>query len=159
MDTPKRASCHEAGHMAVALHFGREVRSAGLVAGRPKVDSPLEPPGSDIPRECFIFLAGGVAGELLCDPNTPFDREGAGVDQQMITERGGGEIKEYLEEALAVLRSRQKTWAALQYAFLTKLRNAQVESTMGGILGAGQRRTKTLLTGDQIKQIWDANQT
>ena len=159
MDLVKRASCHEAGHMTVALHFGREVRSAGLFEGRPKVDSPLESPGSDIPRECFVFLTGGVAGELLCDPRTPFDPGGAGVDQQMITERGGGEIKEYLEETLAVLHSRQKAWAALQYAFLTKLRNAQVESTMGGILGAGQRRTKTLLTGDQIRQIWDSNKT
>ncbi|MGB8801392.1 MAG: hypothetical protein WCC97_11940 [Candidatus Acidiferrales bacterium] len=145
--------------MTVALHFGREVKSAGLVAGRPKVDSPLEPPGSDVQRECFVFLTGGVAGELLCDPNTPFDSEGAGVDQQMITERGGGDIKEYLEEALAILRSHHKAWATLQYAFLKELRKAQLQSTMGGIVGSGPSRTKILLTGDQIKQIWDANKT
>jgi hypothetical protein len=159
VDIPKRASCHEAGHMAIALHFNREVRSAGLVAGRPKVDSPLEPPGSDIPRECLVFLAGGIAGELLCDPNTPFDSGGAGVDQQMITERGGGQIKEYLEEALAILRSHQKAWNVLQYAFLKELRTVQVQSTIGGHVGVGQSLTKTLLTGDQIKQIWDANKT
>jgi hypothetical protein len=145
--------------MTVALHFDRKVESAGLINGRAKVDSPLEPPGSDVPRECFIFLTGGVAGELLCDPRTPFDPGGAGVDQQMITERGGGEIKAYLEEALAVLRSRQKAWAALQYAFLKELRTAQVQTTIGSFVGSGQSRTKTLLTGDQIKQIWDANKT
>lgn len=159
MDLVKRASCHEAGHMTVALHFDREVQSAGLFDGRPKTDCTLEPPGSEVPRQCLIFLAGGIAGERLCDPNAPFDSEGAGVDQQMITERGGGDIKEYLEEALAVLRSRRNAWAALQYAFLKGLRTAQVQSTMGGILGAGQGRTKTLLTSEQIKQIWNANHT
>jgi hypothetical protein len=159
VDLIKRASCHEAGHMAIALHFGREVKSAGLFEGRAKVDSPLEPPDSDVPRECFLFLTGGVAGELLCDPQTPFDTEGAQVDQQMITERGGEQIETYREEALAILRACQKAWSALQYAFLKELRTAQLQSTMGGMLGAQPSRTKTLLTGDQIKQVWDANQT
>jgi hypothetical protein len=155
VDLIKRASCHEAGHMAVALHFNREVSSAGLIDGRPKTDCTLEPPGSNVPRECFIFLTGGVAGERLCDPQTPFDTEGAQIDQQMITERGGEPIDKYFEEALAILRSHYKKWAALQYAFLKELRTAQVQSTIGGRFGAGQSRTKTLLTGDQIKQIWN----
>ncbi len=159
MDLQKRASCHEAGHMAIALHYGREVKSAGLFEGRPKVDSPLERPGSDVPRECFVFLTGGVAGELLCDPRTPFDAKGAQVDQQMITERDGGDIKEYLEEALAILRSHHEAWTTLQYAFLKELRTAQLQSTMGGIVGSQPSRTKILLTREQIKQIWDANKT
>jgi hypothetical protein len=157
VDLPKRASCHEAGHIAVALHFNREVNRAGLIDGRPKIDCILEPPGSDIPRECFVFLSGGVAGELLCDPQTPFDKEGAQLDQQMITERGGEEIDEYLEEALAVLRSHRKAWDALHYAYLKELRTAQVQATVSSFVGVGQSRTKTLLTGDQIKQIWDEN--
>jgi hypothetical protein len=159
VDVPKRASCHEAGHMAVALHFGREVNSAGLFEGRPKVDCFLEQPCSYVPRECFVFLTGGVAGELLCEPRTPFDSVGAQVDQQMITERGGKQIDEYLPDALKILRSYQKAWAALQYAFLLELRIAQAQNTIGANLGAGQSRTKTLLTGDRIKQIWDGSRT
>jgi hypothetical protein len=158
VDLIKRASCHEAGHMTVALHFDRKVESAGLVAGRANVDSPLEPPGSDVPRECFVFLTGGVAGELLCDPRTPFDAGGARVDQQMITERGGELIDTYLEEALAVLRSHHKAWAALQVAFLTKLRIAQSQITMTGLMGNAQSRTTILLASEQINEIWDANQ-
>jgi hypothetical protein len=145
--------------MTVALHFNREVSSAGLFNGRPKTDCSLEPPGSNVPRECFVFLTGGVAGERLCDPQTPFDAGGAQVDQQMITERGGEQIEKYVEEALAILRSRQKAWAALQYAFLRELRTAQVQTTIGSFVGSGQSRTKTLLTGVQIKHIWDVNQT
>ena len=75
--------------MTIALHFSRVVGSAGLFEGRGKLDCLLEPPGPNVPRECFIFLTGGVAGELLCDSRTPFDSEGAQVDQQMISERGG----------------------------------------------------------------------
>jgi len=159
VDVQKRASCHEAGHMAVALHFIRNVNSAGLLEGRAKVDCPLEPPGPDISRECFVFLSGGVAGELLCDPQTPFDTGGAQIDQQMITERGGEQIDTYLEEALAILRSHHKAWAALQFEFLKQLRIAQAQSTVSSSVGGGQSRTKTLLTGDQIKRIWDGNQT
>jgi hypothetical protein len=159
VDLQKRASCHEAGHMTVALHVGREVKSAGLFEGRAKVDSPLEPPGSEVPRECFLFLIGGVAGELLCDPRTPFDAGGARVDQQMITERGGEQIDNYLEEPLAILRSHHKAWTTLQYEFLKELRKAQVQSTMGGIVGSGPSRPTILLAGEQIKEIWDANQT
>lgn len=159
MDVQKRASCREAGHMAVALHLGREVNSAGLFEGRPKVDCPLEQPGSDMPRECFVFLTGGVAGELLCELGTPFDSGGARVDQQMIMERGGEQIDEYLQEVLTILRSCRKAWVALQYVFLIELRTAQVRSTIGGKLGAGQSPTKILLTSDRIKQIWDGNQT
>ena len=145
--------------MTIALHFSRVVGSAGLFEGRGKLDCLLEPPGSNVPRECFIFLTGGVAGELLCDSRTPFDSEGAQVDQQMISERGGEQMDKYLQEALTILRSRQKAWAALQYAFLLELRTIQVQNTIGSRLGAGQRRTKILLTGDRIKQIWDENQT
>ncbi len=68
MDTVKRGSCHEAGHMAVALHLNRKVESAGICEGRPKVDSFLEPAGITASRECFIFLAAGIAGEKNANP-------------------------------------------------------------------------------------------
>src|SRR5271154_5216224 len=118
-----RASFHEAGHMTVALRFDRKVFCAGLVDGKPMAFCFLETE-LPVPHECFIFLAGGAAGELLCDPPfvPPYDLKAAGRDREMITARRGEDLKTYLDEARSVLESCKKAWAALQGEFLVKLR-------------------------------------
>jgi hypothetical protein len=151
-----RASYHEAGHMAVALRFEREVYYAGLLEGKPMACCFLEL-GPPVPQACFLFLAGGAAGELLCttpfDP--PYDLEGAKLDREMITARGGEHLETYLDEARSVLETCKKAWAALQSEFLNKLLAVHAENEFNVRFGGGPVRKRTLLTGDRIKQIWD----
>jgi len=156
MDIDARALCHEAGHAVVGLHFGFRIDEIKIDDGRPKVEAHLDSP-ERTPKERYIFLTGGIAGEKRCDPTSDFDREASGRDQIMITDRAGGSIDEYLSEALDILRSHSKAFEELRRGLMTTWTAERLKAALEEKFGGRPRRSFQLLSQEKIAQIWAAH--
>jgi len=137
----KRAICHEAGHVVVALNLGFHVENILVSQRRPSVRIDLD---SRTAPESYIVLAGGIAGEKFVMPHAGYDELGAQDDQRKISERGGGPIEAYLPDALHFVRSNQMVFEDLRRQ-LTPL-----------LLGfeAQYEESSELLSHEEIERIW-----
>ena len=99
----KRATCHEAGHIVVALKLGIPVEAVRvghrlilMHVSENDFDSTARPA---IDR--YAFLAGGIAAEQFIFGD--YDRSAMRDDQTKVTQRNGVAVETYLPEALAIV--------------------------------------------------------
>lgn len=102
----KRAIHHEAGHAVIALHYGFNVSKIAVAGRAIRVLIPSSDWLDIATAERRVFLAGGVAAEVMKFGN--YDTDGSTKDQEMIRESGGGAIEDYLAEALVILRGNEQ---------------------------------------------------
>jgi hypothetical protein len=100
----RRAICHEAGHAIAALRLGFEVNGIEMSEGFPRTVMALDSPQKTT-EQCCVVLAAGIAAEEVAFGR--YDREACGLDQNMIYDRGGGAISDYLSEASNIVRSNE----------------------------------------------------
>lgn len=147
----KRPSCHEAGHVVVALFIGFHIEGIEVCEGRLLTMCELDA-GGRTNRERFIFLAGGIAGEK-CDLGT-YDSVGCKDDQKKISERGGGAIETYLTDAVGIIELNMQCFRELRKRITKRAIEESGEMEM-----SGSENSFKLITGDEIKQIWSAFQS
>jgi hypothetical protein len=108
----KRAICHESGHVIVALHLCFHVERIAIAHGRPHLlTSNLDSPQRTA-QERYIFLAGGIASEISIFGD--YDYAGVRLDQNMLSERGGGPIENYVPDALKIIQSNENRLSRLR---------------------------------------------
>jgi hypothetical protein len=146
----KRATCHEAGHVVVALCYEFRVDGIEVFEGRFRTMCVLDDPART-DEERFVFLAGGIAGEEFEFPK--YDPEGCKDDQAQITKRGGGLIETYLPDATKIIDPNNDCFRALRSKITTKA----IEKSMEMMISGGKNSFR-LISGVEIQQIWTACQ-
>ena len=147
MPLDEHAICHEAGHAVVALHLGFHVEKIEMTDGRPNSKIDLDSMQKTLAGR-YIVLAGGIAGEKFFYGD--YNKEASRNDQNMISERGGGDIKEYLVEALKIISHREIC-----------LREFKQQLRAGWVKGAAEAQWESnpdsfdLLSRDEIQRIWN----
>ena len=144
----QRPSSHEAGHTLVGLFLGFQIEGIEAFEGRLRTMCHLDAEDRTH-QERFIFLAGGIAGEKSVLGN--YDPGGCKDDQQKITERGGKSIETYLPEATKIIESNHECFLELKRKITIRV----IEESMGAAISGGKNSFK-LLTGDTVRQIWQA---
>jgi hypothetical protein len=140
-----RAICHEVGHAVVALHLGFRVEKIAVCRERPYTHIDLNSP-QESSQECFIVLAGGIAGETFIFPHSHYDQVGAQGDQREISVRGGGQIESYLPEALKIVCSNE-----LRFRELKRRLAKEVEESVFEFADHFE-----LLSRQEIECIWES---
>jgi hypothetical protein len=146
MPLDEHAICHEAGHAVAALHLGFHVERIAMTDGRPNSKIEIDSKQKTL-EECCVVLAGGIAGEKFFYGD--YNKEASQSDQNMISERGGGDIKEYLVEALKIMSHREIC-----------LREFKQQLKVGWVKGAAEAQWESnpdcfdLLSHDKIQRIW-----
>ena len=147
MAVDERAICHEAGHAVAALHLSVYVEQIKVTDGRPNSKIDLDSMQKTLEERCIV-LAGGIAGEKFFYGD--YDKEASQSDQNMISERGGGDIREYLVEALKIMSHREIC-----------LREFKQQLRAGWVKGAAEAQWESnpdsfdLLSRDEIQRIWN----
>jgi hypothetical protein len=144
----ERWICHEAGHITVALKLGFRVESVEIFQGKPRTMCELSA-ADRTDDERYVFLAGGVAGELSVFRE--YDRTARGSDQALITEFGGGSIDAYLPQASEILNSTQNFHGELKKRIKLRILERSLE---GMILGSSN--TFPILARATIEDLWNA---
>jgi hypothetical protein len=142
----KRPSCHEAGHVVVALSFGFRVEGIEVFEGRLRTMCQLDAQDRT-DKERFIFLAGGIAGEK--SDLGHYDSGGCSDDQKKITERGGESIETYLADAAEIIELNKECFRELRKKITIRLIERSMEMSISG----GKNSFK-LVSGDEIQQVW-----
>jgi hypothetical protein len=145
-DFTVHAIFHEAGHAVVALHFGFLVEGIAVSNGRPYTEIDLDSPQNS-PRERFIVLAAGIAGEKFLYNDEDYDRDAAQGDQHEISERGGGDIESYFKEAFDVLLANKIRFHALIKELTICFAEAAFDSNLGSF---------DLMSQQEIRIIWES---
>ncbi len=150
----RHAICHEAGHVVVGLHFGFHFNKIEVSNWRTQNICDMD--SHDLAKR-FVFLAGGIAGEKVCFPDSDYDREASADDQKKIDERGGGPIEEYFSEAREILRAHQNALELFRVRLTAAWEAKDLEDVIQVATGGKPRRSFGLLTQKQIDEIWAAS--
>ena len=143
----KRAICHESGHAVIALHFGFDIERIAITHRWPSVvTSNLDSPQRTT-QERYIFLAGGIASEIFIYGH--YDQQGVRLDQNMICERGGGLIENYVPDALKIIRSNETRLTRLRKELTAKWVSAAAEAAFDS-----DPDTFELMSRPELEFIW-----
>lgn len=123
-----RAVRHEAGHAVIALNYGLNISKISVVNRVAKVLIADSDWLAIDAAQRFVFLAGGIAGEFVAWGN--YDHKGMESDQAMIRHLGGGAIKEYLPQAVAILRANRRLLDHLAEVLNTNWIKSSVEASV-----------------------------
>lgn len=139
--------CHEAGHVTTALHVGFRVEGIEIFQGKPRTMCDLYAV-ERTNEERYVFLAGGIAGEVSDFRN--YDRGGCGDDQARISELGGSSIETYLPAASKVINAHKGSFDEMK----KKITIRMLERRMEGML-VGSSNTFKVLPPCEIQRIWN----
>jgi hypothetical protein len=142
-----RGLIHEAGHAVIGLHFGFdidgiEMKNRFLSVMISDLDSPER-----TQKERYIFLAGGIASESLSFGN--YDVGAVGDDQKKINVRGGGPVKDYLVDALEILRTNEFRLNRIKNELCLKGISAPLEASF-----TDDPDSYVLLSRQELYRIW-----
>jgi hypothetical protein len=142
----RHASCHEAGHVVVALALDFRVDGIEVFEGRFRTMCQLDAK-ERTNEERFILLAGGIAGEKSDLGN--YDPGGCADDQKVIYQLGGKAIETYLADAAGIIELRKKCFRDLR----NKIRTRAIEKSVAMSVSRS-KNSFNLLSSDEIQQIW-----
>ena len=141
-----RESCHEAGHALVALCLEFQVERIEVLHGLPTTVCNLDSP-QRTSEERYLVLAGGAASEVLSFGN--YCRETSKRDQEMIAERGGGDIEYYLPEAQRIIGSNESCFIRFADHLALAWLVAAAEATF-----TSDPDSYVVLSQTEIERIW-----
>jgi len=147
----KRPTCHEAGHVVLALFFNFRVEGVEVFEGKLRTMCQLDAKDRT-DKERFIFLAGGIAGEK--SELGFYDTTSCKDDQEKIFERGGESIETYLADAAGIIESNKECFRELRKKITIRVIERSMEMSISG----GKNSFK-LVSDGEIQQIWAGRQS
>jgi hypothetical protein len=144
----KQAICHEAGHTVAALHLGFRVEKIELHQGFPRTVMNLDC-GQLAVEQKLIVLAAGIAAEQAVFGD--YNHKACGIDQEMISERRGGAISDYLLEASRIVHLHEPCLQRLRVRLMERWLEEEGPYTFDP---SPRSPSFELLSHDDIKSIW-----
>ena len=130
----------------MGLHFGFHIEGINVKEGHLHLLTDLDSATSK-PNERFVFLAAGIAGEEFFYRN--YDPQAMSLDQQMISDRGGGSIKNYLPQALDILTANESRLRKLRERLIVRVTECAAEASFDS--GSD---SFNVLTASELAAIW-----
>jgi hypothetical protein len=147
----ERAICHEAGHAVAALHLGFCVDKIELIQGFLRTVIDLDCDQAAVEQK-FVVLAAGIAAERIDFGD--YNHEACGLDQEMIRERRGGAIEDYLPEGCGILTLRHSCLQRFRKRLTARWLEEEESDTFDPKVSS---LPFVLLSRDDIKSIWAEN--
>jgi hypothetical protein len=142
-----RAMSHEAGHTVIGLHLGFDIAGIAVTNRLPHTSISDLDSAEKTPKQRYIILTGGIAGESLLFGD--YDQEAMGSDQRLMYERGGGVITDYLPDALEILRANEGRLNRIKDELALKWIIARAEAQF-----SADPDSYELLSRQELDQIW-----